>query len=97
MPIDEIIQVALSVYDPSGTYSCYAGVVMTSLFSNTHSKINVTILHDDTLTDDNRRRFESTAGRWKQNINFVDVSDHIFRIAKDPDKVPPPLFEGGAV
>ncbi|MDR1874830.1 MAG: hypothetical protein LBQ90_07480 [Synergistaceae bacterium] len=80
------IQVVLAVYDPSGTYSRHAGVVMTSLFSNTQSRIDVTILHDTTLTGDNRRRFERTAKRWQQRVSFIDVSEYILKVFSDPDK-----------
>ncbi|MDR2527477.1 MAG: glycosyltransferase family 8 protein [Synergistaceae bacterium] len=82
-----VVHVALSVYDPSGTYSRFAGVVMTSLFSNTRNKVNVTILHDATLSQDNQRRFRRTAERWGQGVSFIDASQHIFRLAKDPDKI----------
>jgi lipopolysaccharide biosynthesis glycosyltransferase len=46
----------------------------------------VTLLHDSTLTEENRRRFERTAERWRQRISFIDVSGHVARIAKNPDK-----------
>jgi lipopolysaccharide biosynthesis glycosyltransferase len=82
---ESVIQVALSIRDPSGSYSCCAGVAMTSLFSNTLSKVNVTVLHDVTLTQDNRRRFERTAERWRQTVRFIDVSEHVSRLSKGPE------------
>jgi lipopolysaccharide biosynthesis glycosyltransferase len=75
----DVIQIVLAVYDPAGTYSRYAGIVMTSIFSNTQSKVHVTILHDSTLSADNRRRFERTGERWKQSVSFVDVGERILR------------------
>ncbi|MDR2523432.1 MAG: hypothetical protein LBC93_07030 [Synergistaceae bacterium] len=84
---DRVVQVALSVHDPLGGYSRHAGVVMTSLFSNTLSQVNITILHDATLTQDNRHRFQRTAERWRQTVSFIDVSEHIPQLAKDPDKI----------
>ena len=80
---DDTIHVALAVYDPSGTYSQHAGVVMTSIFENTHSKVTVHILHDDTLTDDNRRKFIRTAEKYSQTVEFHDVTDYMKRIGKD--------------
>ena len=68
------IHVALAVYDPSGTYSQHAGVTITSIFENTKSKVIVHILHDDTLTEDNRRKFIRTAEKYNQTIEFVDVT-----------------------
>jgi lipopolysaccharide biosynthesis glycosyltransferase len=69
-------------------------VVATSIFSNTRGKVHLTLLHDSTLTDDNRRRFKRTAERWRQRISFADVSGHIARIARNPDKLPPSLTRG---
>jgi lipopolysaccharide biosynthesis glycosyltransferase len=43
-------------------------------------------LHDSTLTDDNRRRFQGTAERWKQKVDFIDVSERLFEVFPDPDK-----------
>ena len=47
---------------------------MTSIFENTHSKVTVHILHDDTLTDDNRRKFLRTAEKYSQGIELHDVN-----------------------
>ena len=77
---DDTIHVVLAVYDPSGTYSQHAGVVMTSIFENTHSKVTVHILHDDTLTEDNRRKFLRTAEKYSQGIELHDVMEYRKRI-----------------
>ena len=65
---DDSIHVVLAVYDPSGTYSQHAGVVITSIFENTHSKVIVHILHDDTLTQDNRQKLIRTAEKYSQSV-----------------------------
>jgi lipopolysaccharide biosynthesis glycosyltransferase len=59
---------------------------MTSIFSNTRSRVHVTILHDATLTADNRRRFERTAERWKQSVSFVDVEERMRSFGAQWDK-----------
>lgn len=56
-----MIHIALSVYDPKGTYSRHAGVVMASVLRNTDATVCFHILHDETLTKENRRRLEETA------------------------------------
>ena len=48
---------------------------MTSIFENTHSKVVVHILHDDTLTDENRQRFIRTAEKYSQVVDFIDVAE----------------------
>lgn len=62
---------------------------MTSIFQNTRSSVNVSILHDATLTDDNRNRFIRTAECFGQSVSFVDVSKQIFRISATPEKIDP--------
>ena len=47
---------------------------MTSIFENTTSKVTIHILHDDTLTDENRQNFIRTAEKYSQGLNLIDVS-----------------------
>ncbi|MBQ7665629.1 MAG: glycosyltransferase family 8 protein, partial [Synergistaceae bacterium] len=72
--INDPIHVALAVYDPSGTYSQHAGVTITSIFENTKSKVIIHLLHDDTLTEDNRKKFIRTAEKYNQTIELHDVT-----------------------
>ena len=65
----------LAVYDPAGNYSQHAGVVITSIFENTHNPITIHLLHDNTLTNENKKNFIRTAEKYGQNIILHDVSD----------------------
>ncbi len=76
------VHVVLAVYDPQGTYSQHAGVVMTSIFENTQSPVVVHVLHDETLTDDNRKKFIRTAEKYNQTVNLINVEDFKRRIDK---------------
>ncbi|MBQ3695322.1 MAG: hypothetical protein IJQ77_07865, partial [Synergistaceae bacterium] len=67
---DNAVHVVMLVYDPQGTYSQHAGVVMTSIFENTQSKVIVHILHDETLTQDNRQKLIRTAGKYSQGLDL---------------------------
>lgn len=91
-----MIHIALSVYDPKGTYSRHAGVVIASVLRNTDDDVCFHILHDETLTDENRRRLEETAGtspsksfdKRHGKINFIDVSVSMEKCAGvDFDKI----------
>jgi len=68
-----LMEIVLAVYDPRGTYSQHAGVVMTSIFENTQSPVCVHILHDETLTAENRRRLQQIAETYGKAVNFVDA------------------------
>ena len=76
------IHVALSIYDPKGTYARHAGVVMTSIFENTKSPVCIYILHDETLTQDNRKKLLRTAEKYNQEIIFADVSSNRDKLSK---------------
>ena len=54
---------------------------MTSIFENTTSKITVHILHDDTLTDENRKKFIRTAEKYHQGLNLLNISEHVKKIS----------------
>lgn len=60
---------------------------MTSIFENTHSKVTVHVLHDDTLTNDNRQKFIRTAEKYSQSVEFHDVSEYSKQLGKDIEKV----------
>ena len=85
--INDPIHVALAVYDPSGTYSQHAGVTITSIFENTQSKVIIHILHDDTLTEDNRKKFIRTAEKYNQTIELHDVTEYAYMINDELVKV----------
>lgn len=77
-----MIHIALSVYDPKGTYSRHAGVVIASVLRNTDEDTCFHILHDETLTKENRRRLKETVNmscskssrKGHGTVDFVDVS-----------------------
>ncbi len=79
--LDEI-HVTLGVYDPTGKYSQHAGVVMTSIFENTHNPVTVHILHDETLTEDNKNKFIRTAEKYNQKIDLIDVRERVKKLPK---------------
>ncbi|MDR3255630.1 MAG: glycosyltransferase family 8 protein [Synergistaceae bacterium] len=83
MESNDAVHVVLAVYDPKGVYSSYAGVVMTSIFEHTKSAILVHILHDDTLTEENRSLFNETAAAFGQKTEFHDVLPFMDRIGDD--------------
>lgn len=81
------IQIVLGLHDPRGTYCRHAGVLLTSLFGHTASPVHVSILHDSTLTEDNRARLRRTGERYGQTIDLIDVSDRISRMGDDIGKL----------
>ncbi len=85
IPNDEmnVIQIALSIYDPFGTYTKHAGATLVSVFTNTSFSVCVHILHDSTLTQENRDKICKIADEYQQKIQFyiVDLPKHMMDLS----------------
>lgn len=71
-----MIHVCYGLYDKDGRYSKFTATSMLSLFENTPpptQSVIVHILHDNTLTQENRDKFIYIAGRYGQIIKFYNV------------------------
>ena len=73
-----MIHVCFALRDETGTYSKFVGTTVLSIFENLLTAPNmpavtVHILHDNTLTNDNRDKFMYLAGRYNQPIKFYNV------------------------
>ncbi|WP_019914653.1 glycosyltransferase family 8 protein [Paenibacillus sp. HW567] len=69
-----MIELLLTINDKDGRYTEHAGVVLASIFCNTQQKINVHIVHDDTLTEENKAKLTQLVDIFHHNINFYHVS-----------------------
>lgn len=72
---DFMIHVCFCFQDKTGRYTKFTGTAMLSLFDNTNAEVTIHILHDNTLTDDNRDKFTYLAGRYGQLVKFYNVEE----------------------
>ena len=70
-----MIHVCFALYDKTGLFSKFTGTTMLSLFDNTTSEVTAHILHDNTLTQDNREKFTYIAGCYGQHVKFYNVEE----------------------
>ena len=68
-----MVQLCYGLYDRDGHYSKFVGTSITSIFENTNEDITIHILHDNTLTEDNRDKFYFLAKNYNQIIRFYNV------------------------
>ena len=68
-----MIHVCFGLHDATGRYSKFTGTAMLSLLENTKSDVTVHILHDNTLSDDNRAKLSDVAARFRQAVKFYNV------------------------
>ena len=84
-----MIHICYGFRDNTGHYAKFAGISMLSVLENTKEEITFHILHDKTLTDENREKFSALAARYSQTVNFYNLSKLIpKKIAKIMKLVP---------
>ncbi len=71
--MDERIHVCYAVSDPQGSYSKFAGTSICSLLEHTDSKVTLHLLYDDTLSEENRKRFLTLTAAYGQEIRFYNA------------------------
>ena len=69
-----MIHVCFGLHDADGHFSKFVGTTMASIFENTSAPVTIHILHDPTLTADNRDKFSYLAGCYGQRVNFHNVA-----------------------
>ncbi len=70
-----MIHICFCFSDKRGRYSKFVGTAMLSVFENTPAPVTVHILHDSTLTQDNREKFSTFVESHNQTVNFYNVED----------------------
>ena len=90
----EKIHVALAVCDPKGNYTQHAAVTLASVFANTKSPVCTHILHDETLTEENRAKLKELAGNFGQEIEFIDVDPYLDTNKIDVSRLSADGFKG---
>jgi len=72
-----VIHICYGLYDKDGRYSKFAGTSIVSVLENLPlpplRQVTFHILHDNTLTDDNRDKFNYLVGSYGQQIKFYNV------------------------
>lgn len=84
-----MIELVLTINDKDGSYTKHAGVVLASVFSNTQERINVHIVHDNTLSDENKSKLSQLADLFHHNIFYyhVTVPDDLTEAASGVHKI----------
>ena len=70
-----MIHVCFGLHDADGRYSKFTGTTILSIFENTRAQVTAHILHDTTLTQDNREKFLQLAARYNQRVEFYNVDE----------------------
>ena len=80
---DDIIHIGFGLHDKTGHYSVWVGTVMQSILEHTDSRICFHILHDETLSIDNKYKLEKVARSGSSIIKFHKIDENDFSVVKN--------------
>lgn len=69
------VHICYGIADEKGSYSKFTGTSICSVFENTKVHVTVHLIHDNTLSDYNKKNFQELAQNYGQEIVFYDVSE----------------------
>ncbi|MBR1730025.1 MAG: hypothetical protein IJ728_10940 [Selenomonadaceae bacterium] len=69
-------------YGGAPTYAKYVGTSICSILENTSASVMFHIFHDDSLTNDNRKKFIQLISRYGQYISFYNVQEQMNEIER---------------
>ena len=82
-----MVHVCYQLTDKKGTYTKYVGTSMLSMFENTKSEVTVHLIHDNTLTEDNRDKLNLIANKYNQQIKFYNVEKSHAEVVAEYKKI----------
>lgn len=80
---EDVIHIGFGLHDKDGHYSVWVGTVMQSIIEHTDSRICFHILHDETLSNENKRKLKRVAKQKSNSIKLHYVDTSIFDDVKD--------------
>lgn len=82
---NDTVHIVMSINDITGTYCRNMGVTILSILLNTDSMLCIHVLHDETLTEENKKKLENLVNKYNQKINFYLVSSKIQCLIKNDE------------
>ena len=79
----DVIHIGFGLHDKDGHYSVWVGTVMQSILEHTDSKICFHILHDETVSEENKRKLKQVALQKGDSIQFHFIDTSIFDDVKE--------------
>lgn len=80
---EDIIHIGFGLHDKDGHYSVWVGTVMQSILEHTDSRICFHILHDETLSSDNKYKLEKVAYNGSSIAEFHKIDENDFSVVKN--------------
>lgn len=69
----KMIHVCFPLHDKLGSYSKYEGAAICSILENTQENVSIHIIHDCTLSKENREKFSQLVSAYNQKLYFYEI------------------------
>ena len=80
---EDVIHIGFGLHDKDGHYSVWVGTAMQSIIDHTDSKLCFHILHDETVSEENKRRLKQVANQKGDFIEFHEIDSAEFECIKN--------------
>lgn len=80
---ENVIHIGFGLHDKTGHYSVWVGTAMQSIIEHTDSRVCFHILHDETLSEENKRKLKQVAHQKGDFIEFHFIDSSIFDDVKE--------------
>lgn len=80
---EDIIHIGFGLHDKDGHYSVWVGTVMQSILEHTDSRICFHILHDETLSIENKYKLKKVARSGFSIVEFHKIDENDFSVVKN--------------
>ena len=80
---ENVIHIGFGLHDKDGHYSVWVGTAMQSIIDHTDSKLCFHILHDETVSEENKRRLKQVANQKGDFIEFHEIDSAEFECIKN--------------
>ncbi len=74
--LSSMLHVCYAIYDSTGKFSRITAASICSIFENTQEWVTIHLLHDNTLTTENREKFICLARKYGNYICFYNMEEH---------------------
>ena len=80
---EDVIHIGFGLHDKDGHYSVWVGTAMQSIIDHTDSKLCFHILHDETVSEENKRKLAQVAHQKGDVVEFYKIDHTEFECIKD--------------
>ena len=75
----DTVHIGMGVHDKTGKYSSWLGITIESVVEHTNANVHFHILHDKTLSEENKKKLQYIIRKSNNKISFHYIDESIFQ------------------